>query len=553
MSGEPVKPRAHVPSGPRPVVLEVHIFSRTDVGKVRSDNEDSYLVVDPSDPRVLAYRGRMALVADGMGGAVGGATASRMVAETIRDTYYDDFKAAIPVALKNAVEVANATIHEYARQNPEYRGMGSTCTALVIQSNLAYVAHVGDTRTYLIRDHRILQLTDDHSKVARMVSEGLLTEEEAENHPERNVILRSLGPKPSVEVDVLPQPVEVREGDRLVLCTDGLTGHVTDPEILEIVERHDPQEAAKMLIRLANERGGDDNITVHVIHVGEKAWTTRERKPSRVPPTVDGDSADWPSSAKRNLVPAAVGALVGLVIGVIALVVIGLSGEEPTVDAGGDVQLDAEPESVSLSLTVTPLGSHVTHSDDVVVTCGENPCVIVLPAGSEPIEVVVSHDGHENKPLTITPNEDRAVTVTLDQLRITVNLQVDPTDSQVTRADTEEEVCNESPCIIELVYNTEPIEFIISHDDCDEERRSIAPHQRQDLDVVLNCEPDDDDQRHDQAVEVSPQDTDPEGEGSVEQIADPEAEGSVGQDADQVAEPPEEGTGNATFTDPRGL
>lgn len=380
MSDDLTKPRAHTPSGPRPAVLPVHIASRTDVGKVRGANEDSYLVVEPNDPRVLAYRGRMALVADGMGGAVGGATASRMVVETIRDTYYDDYEVPIPTALKNAVEVANATIHEYAREHPEYRGMGSTCTALVIQSNLAYVAHVGDTRTYLIRDHRVLQLTDDHSKVAQMVRDGYLTPEEAENHPERNVILRSLGPKPRVEVDVLSQPVEVLDGDRLVLCTDGLTGHVTDAEILEVVDQYDPHIAAKMLVRLANERGGEDNITVHVIHVGEQTWPVRTHTPVGVPPTVPMDSADWEVPKRNRWVIVIIG-LIGLVLAGVALVVVTRWRGESGVDTGEGSGAVGQFEDVS---PIGDVGDDVLGGDTTVPTDEQDSLESVDAGGDGP-------------------------------------------------------------------------------------------------------------------------------------------------------------------------
>ena len=313
------------PAKPAPSALPlsdstpIDMSVNSDVGVVRKANEDCFLVIEPDDPALLTSRGRLAVVADGMGGAVGGSTASRMVVETIRDTYYAELAADPHQALLGAVHTANGAVHSYAQQHPEYRGMGSTCTALAICQGHALIAHVGDTRCYLIRDHRILQLTDDHSKVAQMVRDGFLTPEQAESHPEKNVILRSMGPKPQVQVDLVP-PVALHVGDRIVMTSDGLTGLVADREILEIVEQFDSKKSIESLIALANKRGGPDNITVHNIRIGDARKT--------LPPAVAGslapvskapanDPDESPLPPPRRISPILIG--VGVVLlGVVA-------------------------------------------------------------------------------------------------------------------------------------------------------------------------------------------------------------------------------------------
>ena len=188
--------------------------AQSDVGVVRDHNEDSFLVTPADyDLDLLSRRGRLFVVADGMGGAMGGELASRLVVETIHDAYYGPGASPTPVALHDALVSANERVFQEATVRPDLRGMGSTCTALAVHGNRAWFAHVGDTRLYLVRDHKILQLTDDHGKVAQMVRDGFLTAEDAEVHPERNVLQRSIGPKATVQVDVSEQHVELRSGD----------------------------------------------------------------------------------------------------------------------------------------------------------------------------------------------------------------------------------------------------------------------------------------------------------------------------------------------------
>lgn len=276
--------------------LPLDTASATDVGCVREANEDSYSIVDPPDPRLLAHRGRLLLVADGMGGALGGERASSIVTHLVPETYYRRSEGlAINEALREAIEAANREVYASAARDPDLRGMGSTCTAAVVHDDALWYAHVGDSRLYLIRDRTIEQLTTDHSKIARLVADRVIGAAEAAVHPERSVLLRSIGPRPTVEVDVADKPRSLRGGDRLLLCSDGLSGTVTDEEMLEIVDSKGSEAAVEALIELAKSRGGEDNITVQIARVG-----------GRRPPTTQlpGIPATDPSHTPETLIEA---------------------------------------------------------------------------------------------------------------------------------------------------------------------------------------------------------------------------------------------------------
>lgn len=245
--------------------LVVQAAMKTDVGLVRSENQDFGTYTTAQEEAVSQAGGRLLIVADGMGGHRGGATASRLATETVKAQYLGSETEDVTTALRDAVMRANARVFAEAQSNVELRGMGTTTSALVIRHNHAWYAHVGDSRIYMIREKKIQQLTEDHSLVATMVREGLLTSEEAENHPRRNVLQRSLGVGEDVEIDIRG-PIEVQEGDVFVLCSDGLHGLVKEDEIREIAA-FPISQAAEEYVKRALDRGAPDNVTVIVAKV----------------------------------------------------------------------------------------------------------------------------------------------------------------------------------------------------------------------------------------------------------------------------------------------
>jgi len=261
--------------------VRITVFGKTDLGRTRDHNEDSFLVADLTtgeaslQPNVrehmLGPKGTLLLVADGMGGAASGEVASQMAIETVyqhleKTWCADDATAPEQFAthLKESVEATNTKIYTAARERPEHKGMGTTATAVGVLGDRVYIAQVGDSRAYLIRNGEATQLTKDQSLMQRLVDAGELTEEEAEKSERKNIILQALGPDQKVKVDLTHQ--EVRRGDVIVVCSDGLSGQVKKDEIAQIVAptEKDLVEASSQLIDLANQRGGPDNITVVV-------------------------------------------------------------------------------------------------------------------------------------------------------------------------------------------------------------------------------------------------------------------------------------------------
>lgn len=249
--------------------MEVTAFGLTDVGRQRQHNEDTFLV----EEGVSLY-----LVADGMGGHAAGEIASKIAAESISEFVrhtidddgtwphaYDEQFSRPTNRLTAAMKIANTRVLEAMRKDARLRGMGTTVVAALIDGDMASVAHVGDSRAYRVRDSKISRVTNDHSWVFEQVQAGMLTEEEAETHPLRNVITRALGGAMTVVPDASES--ELREGDLLLLCSDGLTGMVSDDNILEILLDHsdDLKVACEKLVEKANEGGGVDNVTVVLV------------------------------------------------------------------------------------------------------------------------------------------------------------------------------------------------------------------------------------------------------------------------------------------------
>ncbi|MCA1816818.1 MAG: Stp1/IreP family PP2C-type Ser/Thr phosphatase [Acidobacteria bacterium] len=262
-----------------PSELRVSSSVLTDPGCVRETNEDSARVFNPNDPALVADKGVLAVVADGMGGHAAGEVASRIAVETVGRVYYAEPGGARE-ALTRAFAAANAEIFAAARADEELRGMGTTCTALALVGGAAHAAHVGDSRLYLLRGGEIYQLTEDHSAVMELVKRGVITPEEARRHEDKNVILRALGTTPSVEVEAWDEPLAARDGDTFLLCSDGLCDLVGDEELRDLtLASADTHEACEKLVARARERGGHDNITVAVIALASAAEFGAARAP----------------------------------------------------------------------------------------------------------------------------------------------------------------------------------------------------------------------------------------------------------------------------------
>lgn len=249
----------------RGVTLVTSLGAKTDIGRVRENNEDKYEFFVPEDEDSLARKGSLYAVADGMGGHNAGQIASELALKTAIASYYADTSPVVEDSLRAAFGQANALIFDAARAITERSGMGTTMTALVLRGEEAFVAHVGDSRCYRVREGAIEQVTEDHSWVCEQVKLGTMNEEEALLSPFRNVITRSLGAAPSVDVDVFSR--ELRAGDTFVLCSDGLSGEVTAEEIRDAARGSGASKAAWDLVNLALERGGRDNVTVLVVEV----------------------------------------------------------------------------------------------------------------------------------------------------------------------------------------------------------------------------------------------------------------------------------------------
>jgi serine/threonine protein phosphatase PrpC len=252
--------------------LRLDVAQLTDVGRKRPHNEDNMAYVMPKDPQVMTKKGALFIVADGMGGHAAGEVASEIAVDTISNVYYqqDDGEDA-PASLLRAIKRANTLIRQRAAENMSRSGMGTTCVSAILRGGTAYIANVGDSRAYLVRAGQVRQVSQDHSWVEEQVRAGLLSRDQARSHAQRNVVTRALGTQSEVEVDIFTEKIE--DGDTFILCSDGLSGQVSDDELHTIVDKYQqPQESVYRLVERANENGGPDNITAIIIHVLDAGW-----------------------------------------------------------------------------------------------------------------------------------------------------------------------------------------------------------------------------------------------------------------------------------------
>lgn len=320
-------------SAPTAAGLEVRVFGRTDVGMIREHNEDNFLISDLTHnlrsvkpeirKHLVGAAGSLFAVCDGMGGAAAGEVASQMAVDTI----YELLQSGSPASSKDqfarqiseAIGEAGARIYLAAKTNRAQRGMGTTSTVVGVFDKTLFMGQVGDSRAYLVRNGRIKQLTKDQSLVAKLIEAGQLTEEEAENYEHGHIILQALGTSDSVAVDL--SFIDIRKGDAVLLCSDGLSGLVTSAQMLDVLMTSDePMDCCKRLTDMANAAGGHDNVTVIVArfdgdvpapgpsdeHFGYQPWILSEESHGdanpKIPSKIKGADAPPPGKDVKNAV-----------------------------------------------------------------------------------------------------------------------------------------------------------------------------------------------------------------------------------------------------------
>ena len=246
---------------------DVALANASDVGCVRATNDDYYLFIEPQEEVEFQHRGRLILVADGMGGYKGGRVASRLAADTIRDVFLRSVDEDPVAVLTEGFQQAHQAIRQAAEIDPEVGSMGTTCTAIILRDRKLTLGHIGDSRLYLLRDAKATRLSRDHTAVNDMIEAGLITAEEAVNHEKKHVLSAALGVGESSAAEFFHDPVVLKEGDILLLCTDGLHGLVTDDELASTTVDQSLEDACAELIAWAKVRGGPDNITLQMIRM----------------------------------------------------------------------------------------------------------------------------------------------------------------------------------------------------------------------------------------------------------------------------------------------
>ena len=260
----------------------VKVFADTHPGIVRDHNEDSYLIFIPSDERDKRLKGALFAVADGVGGRAKGEVASRLALETLKDRYYEKNTTSPLQALKEALIEAHKRLLKISSESPEHRGMATTCATLVITPKGGFLGHVGDSRCYLYRDGELILLTEDHTLASLLLKEGKIKPEEAAVHPQRHILTQALGAGDFIKPQL--RFVRYKRSDIFLLCSDGLYDVVSDKAIKSAIESKG-LDAGILLIKMANQAGGPDNITVVLVEVEEDIGTE-----SDVPVVVSDDS-----------------------------------------------------------------------------------------------------------------------------------------------------------------------------------------------------------------------------------------------------------------------
>ena len=282
---------------------------RTHIGKVRSVNEDAV-------GELKLPNGHVFVVCDGMGGHVGGAIASQLAVDSFLEYFKTHTEESIVSALQIAFQFANEQIYARTVQSPELVGMGTTAVVFVVQGETCYVGHVGDSRCYISSDGKLDRLTKDHSFVQLLIDQGVISENEAETHPKKNQISKALGNAPTVEPSIVSEPILLKQGSRILLCSDGLCGLVKDELIHELLELNVLENSVDRLIDFALQAGGTDNISACVIQIETSEHTVNVFESKNNPPMKPiqhEDSVDSP--------PKKMKVTTGLIIGVFILLI----------------------------------------------------------------------------------------------------------------------------------------------------------------------------------------------------------------------------------------
>lgn len=270
----------------------IKVVILSDLGNIRTNNEDNAMFFRIADETILQEKGYLLIVADGMGGHQAGEVASSMSADIISKEYFrQNNNGAVEKNLSHAFSLANKKIFELSSQNRAYQGMGTTCTVLIVIDQSVYYGQVGDSRAYVLKNNLFSRITEDQTYVQELVNSGDITAEEAEVHPKRNILTNAMGTKPDLRIETGKCDFLFEQGDKLLLCSDGLYDYLKDGELSEVLGKMPLQEAASYMIAEAKKRGGHDNITVLLAEktAAIRETTSKETRDFDLPQTKEYD------------------------------------------------------------------------------------------------------------------------------------------------------------------------------------------------------------------------------------------------------------------------
>jgi len=365
-----------------------------DAGRVCEVNEDLYMIVEPEEATEAEARGRLFIVADGMGNQGAGEVAARLAADTVADVYYSGEAGDDPEeSLRYALERAHVAVREAAHENPDYHKMGTTLTAMAIIDDCVYIAHVGDTRAYVVRRGKIAQLTEDHNWAGEQLRKGALTKVHAHTHPRRKLLTRSLGQTPQVEIDTKTD--QIAPGDIFLICSDGLYDTLSEEEIERILLETSPEMSCRELVARANRNGGADNIAAIIVKTlfEGKPFLLKEPRRRFRPEEIFNKIPQIPAGFPFYLGLLAIAALV--IIGGSLLFFRGCGGPE-----NGKIDVPPPPTAnlsdtgarAKVKITTAPSGAVITVDGTRI---GPSPLTVDLPPGPHVLEI--NHEGYQIK------------------------------------------------------------------------------------------------------------------------------------------------------------